>query len=80
MHETRDPDLSVVLHVQTRLEPVSPPSLLEPASPLQVQLTACLALLKRVAAVGKTRDAILLSNLERAGEERRTAGEGRVGR
>ncbi|XP_043246497.1 uncharacterized protein LOC122394024 [Amphibalanus amphitrite] len=65
MHETSDPDLSVVLHVLTPLEPVTPPSVLEPVSPLQVQLTACLSLLKRVAAAGKTRDAILLSNLER---------------
>ena len=68
MHETADPELTVVLHVLTPLEPVTPPSPLEPVRPLQVQLTACLTLLKRVTSAGKTRDAMLLSNLERTGK------------
>ncbi|XP_037071076.1 uncharacterized protein LOC119092204 [Pollicipes pollicipes] len=64
MHEASDPDLGVVIHVQSHLLPVAP-SPLDPVPPLHVQLGACKALLRHVAAAGKTRDAMLLSNLEK---------------
>ena len=67
MRETTNPGLGVVLHVLGHLVPLSP-SLLDPAPPLHVQLGACVSLLREVVQQGSTRDAILLSNLERTGQ------------
>ncbi|XP_037087929.1 uncharacterized protein LOC119108464 [Pollicipes pollicipes] len=64
VRETHNPGLAVIIHVLGHLVPLVPRAL-DPVPPRHVQLGACASLLRQVAQTGSTRDALLLSNLER---------------